>query len=80
MALEKACRTRRRLITVSGGALWTPIRWKIALRALASAARTARRYATPSVYRSGGRRPPHSGPDTLARARATGYGVKGNRT
>ena len=38
------------LITVSEGAFWTPIRWKMALKALANAASTARRYATSSVY------------------------------
>jgi uncharacterized membrane protein len=43
MALEKAWRMRRMLITVSAGALWTPMRWNMALRALASAASRARR-------------------------------------
>jgi len=42
MALENAWRISRMLITVSAGALCTPIRWKMALRALASAASSAR--------------------------------------
>ena len=42
MALEKAWRISRMLITVSAGAFCTPIRWKMALRALASAASRAR--------------------------------------
>ena len=82
MALEKAWRTRRRLITVSAGAFWTPMRWKMALRALARAARTARRYATPSVYPSGPRARadprPRSGPGYAGPARGAGHANEGD--
>ena len=43
MALEKAWRISLMLITVSSGAFCTPMRWKMALRALAIPASRAKR-------------------------------------
>src|SRR5665213_2901623 len=69
-------------ITVSAGAFCTPMRWKMALSALARPAMRAKTYATPSVYssRKGNHRKagpgsgpdlPHRGPDPLSPATDT---------